>query len=343
MTSASAATGTPVESVLSVPEILGTHASEFNRDLFGISVRNFDMSKRLPSLNALRAFVAVARHGGVSRASEALNLTHSAVSHHIRALQEELGVALFDKAGRGLSLTAEGSRFAARVEAAFGEIEDAAYEISAHPHKRLNISTISSFAACWLLPRLGDFISSCPDIDVEVHSTNTPTDLASGDGDVRIGFGTGPYPNPGLFSELLLRDWLFPVCSPEFARQYGLRDGAWNDAAPLMHSSYEPWALWLAAAGISAREPEHGILFDNSALILQAAIKGQGLGLVRHSLAHDDLVAGRLVRPFSAYVDSPMSYFFLCRADRLQSPPVARFRAWLKRQIADFPAGVDND
>ena len=296
------------------------------------------MSNRMPSLNALRVFVAVARHGGVSRAAEALNLTHSAVSHQIRALQMDLGVALFQKVGRGLSLTAEGSRFAARIETAFAEIEDASCEISANRHKRLNISTISSFAACWLLPRLGDFIASCPDIDVEVHSTNTPTVLAGGEGDVRIGFGTGPF--PGLFSELLLRDWLFPVCSPEFARQHGLRDGAWSDRAPLMRSSYEPWSRWLGAAGIDVPDSEHGILFDNSALILQAAIKGQGLGLVRHSLAHDDLVAGRLVRPFSAYVESPMSYYFLCRTERLESTPVARFREWIKRQIAIFPAEV---
>jgi len=296
------------------------------------------MSKRLPSLNALRAFVAVARHGGVSRASEALNLTHSAVSHQIRALQDELGVTLFEKAGRGLVLTSEGSRFAARVEAAFAEIENAAHEIGAHTHKRLRINTISSFAACWLLPRLGDFISSCPEIDVEVQSTNKPTDLKSGEADVWIAFGTGPYPD--LFCELLLRDWLFPVCSPDFARHYKLHDHAWIDGVPLMHSDYEPWSLWFPAAGITAREPERGIMFDNSALILQAAAKGQGLGLVRHSLAYDDLVAGRLVRPFSAFVDSPMSYFFLCRIDKLATQPVTRFREWIKHQIDDFPTSI---
>ena len=297
------------------------------------------MSKRLPSLNALRAFAAVARHGGVSRAADALNLTHSAVSHQIRALQEELGVTLFDKAGRGLSLTSEGSRFADRVEAAFAEIEDAAHEISTSTHKRLRINTISSFAACWLLPRLGDFISACPDIDVDVQSTNNPTDLKSGEADVWIGFGTGPY--PGLYSELLMRDWLFPVCSPEFARQHRLHDHAWFDGVPLMHSSYEPWSLWFAAAGIMAKEPERGVMFDNSALILQASIKGQGLGLVRHSLAYDDLIAGRLVRPFSAFVVSPMSYFFLCRTDKLDTHPVTRFRQWIKVQIADFPTRID--
>ena len=299
------------------------------------------MLKRLPSLNALRAFVAVARQGGVSRAAESLNLTHSAVSHQIRALQEELGVTLFEKAGRGLTLTGEGSRFADRIEAAFSEIEDATHELSTSRHQRLRISTIPSFAACWLLPRLGDFISSCPDIDVNVSSTDKLSDIRGGDVDVCIPFGTGPY--PGLFSELLLRDWLFPVCSPAFARQYALHDNGWSDTIPLMHSYLEPWSLWFPAAGITAREPEHGIMFDNSALMLQAAIKGQGLGLARHSLAHDDLVAGRLVRPFSAYVESPMSYYFLCRSDKLNTRPIARFREWIERQIAAFPIRIESD
>ena len=297
------------------------------------------MFKRLPSLNALRAFIAVAREGGVSRAAESLNLTHSAISHQIRALQEDLGVTLFDKAGRGLALTADGSRFADRIEAAFAEIEDAARELTASRHHRLRISTIPSFAACWLLPRLGDFISSCPDIDVNVSSTDKLSDIRGGEVDVCLRFGTGPY--PGLFSQLLLRDWLFPVCSPDFAKQYALRDNVWPAGIPLMHSYLEPWSMWFPAAGINAREPEHGIMFDNSALMLQAAIKGQGLGLARHSLAHDDLIAGRLVRPFSAYVESPMSYFFLCRLDKQQAEPIARFRQWIERQVASFPSGID--
>ena len=120
------------------------------------------MSPRPLPLNALRIFTAVVRYGGVSRAAEALNLTHSAVSHQIRALQEELGVTLFEKRGRGLALASEAFAFASRVEAAFNEIEQATRELAAGRRTRLRISTIPSFAARWLLPRLGDFISSCP-------------------------------------------------------------------------------------------------------------------------------------------------------------------------------------
>lgn len=141
----------------------------------------------------------------------------------------------------------------------------------------------------------------------------------------------------GLFSELLLRDWLFPVCSPEFAKQYDLHDHAWY-GVPLMHSSYEPWSLWFAAADITAKEPERGIMFDNSALILQAALSERPGARPRAPLARTRRSRRRATgaAPFSAYVESPMSYYFLCRMDKQDTPPVTRFRQWIKQQVARF-------
>ena len=293
------------------------------------------MSKRLPSLNALRVFVAVARSGGVSRAAEELNLTHSAVSHQIRALQSELGIALFEKQGRGLALTEQARAYVLRIEAAFKEIEDATQDVSSHNRHRLRINTIPSFAARWLLPRLGDFIATCPDVDVEVQSSHRPADIKRSEVDIGIRFGTGPY--PGLYSERLMRDWLFPVCSPEFAQKYALGDASGIDGVPLMHSEREPWSSWFPAAGIVADEPEHGILFNDSALMLQAAAAGQGLCLARQSIVYDDLQSGKLVRPFSTYVESPFSYFFVCRRDKLGSPPIDAFRTWIVHQLKGIP------
>lgn len=304
------------------------------------------MSKRLPSLNALRVFIAVVRHGGVSRAAEALHLTHSAVSHQIRTLQDELGVTLFDKNGRGLTLSGEAEDFAARVEAAFKEIEEATHDITSGKHRRLRISTIPSFAARWLLPRLGDFVFECPDVDVEVQSSLKlcdvevqPSirlaDIKGGEIDIAIRFGTGNY--PGLFSERLMRDWLFPVCSPGFARDHHLGDPPNIEGVPLLHSDQEPWSWWFQEAGIVAEEPQHGILFNDSALMLQAAANGQGLCLARQSLAYEDVAAGRLMRPFSAFAESPNAYYFVCRKDKLESDPIARFRRWIKKQIESYP------
>ena len=293
------------------------------------------MSKRLPSLNALRVFVAVARTGGVSRAAEELNLTHSAVSHQIRSLQSDLGITLFEKSGRGLMLTEQARVYVQRIESAFKEIEEATLEVTTHNRHRLRISTIPSFAARWLLPRLGDFIATCPDVDVEVQSSHRAADVKGGEVDIGIRFDTGPH--PGLYSERLMRDWLFPVCSPEFAKKYALCDASGIDGVPLMHSEREPWSSWFPAAGIVADEPEHGILFNDSALMLQAAAAGQGLCLARQSIVYDELQSGRLVRPFSTYVESPFSYFFVCRREKLASPPIAAFRTWIVRQIKNIP------
>lgn len=294
------------------------------------------MSQRLPSLNALRVFVAVARFGGVSRAAEALHLTHSAVSHQIRALQEELGITLFEKRGRGLALASEAFAFASRVEAAFNEIEQATRELAARRRTRLRLSTIPSFAARWLLPRLGDFISSCPEVDVEVESSSRLADIKGGEIDIAIRFGAGRY--PGLHTELLMRDWLFPVCSPAFAQTHGLAGRTSIDDLPLLHSDNEPWSWWFPAAGIVAEEPERGLMFSDSALMLQAAITGQGLGLARQSIAADAIRAGQLVRPFRAIAESPHTYYFVCRKEKIESAAVARFRQWIFRQVAEFPA-----
>lgn len=293
------------------------------------------MSLRPPPFNALRIFIAVARYGGVSRAAEALHLTHSAVSHQIRALQEELGVTLFEKRGRGLALASDAFAFASRVEAAFNEIDVATRELAARRRTRLRISTIPSFAARWLLPRLGDFISSCPEVDVEVESSPRVADIKGGEIDIAIRFGSGHY--PGLHTELLMRDWLFPVCSPEFADSHSLTDPASIDDLPLLHSDNEPWSWWFPTAGIVAEEPERGLMFSDSALMLQAAISGQGLGLARQTIASDAIRAGLLVRPFRALAESPHSYFFVCRKEKLESPPVARFREWIFSQAAAFP------
>lgn len=294
------------------------------------------MFQRQPSLNALRIFLAVARSGGVTRAAEALHLTHSAVSHQIRALQEELGIDLFEKKGRGLTLSAAGRAFAERLESVFDGIDEAVRELRTQRRSRLRISAIPSFAALWLLPRLGDFVTANPDFDVEMESSARLVDFKSGESDVAIRFGSGRY--PGLACELLMRDWLFPVCSPDFVKEHRLEEASWVDGLPLLHSDNEPWSWWFTAAGIVADEPEHGVVFNDSAFIVQAAVAGQGLGLVRQSLAADALRAGRLVRPFPAAAESPHAYYFVCRKEKRADAAVARFRQWIFRQVEAFPA-----
>lgn len=293
------------------------------------------MSVRTPSLGALRVFLAVARHGSVSRAAEALHLTHGAVSHQLRGLQEELGIALVEKRGRGIVLSPVGRAYALRLDAAFAEIEAATQEAVAGRRPRLRVTTIPSFAARWLLPRLGDFISTCPDVDVEVQSTPHLADIKGGEADVALRFGSGRY--PGLYSQLLMADWLFPVCTPEFAARHRLADGVGLDGVPLLHSDNEPWVWWLRAAGLPEDEPEAGPVFNDSSLMLASTATGLGLCLGRLSLAYDDLASGRLVRPYSAFVRSPNAYYFVCRKERAAQPALASFRTWIAGQLAGYP------
>ncbi len=309
------------------------------------------MSERLPSLNALRAFVAVAAHESVSRAAHDLNLTHSAISHQIKLLQDELGVALFVREGRGLRLTAAGQRYAQRVDRAFAEVRAATRDLVSDRRRSLRLSCMPSFAANWLLPRLGGFISAHGDIDVEVQSTGRLADIHGGEVDVALRFGNGVY--PGLHCELLMRDWHFPVCSPGFARTHALatvpasteqeerlRVVDFATRLPELHvlrSDNEPWAPWFQAAGVAGIEPVRGPIFDDSSLMLRGAVAGQGLCLGRQSIATDDLRAGRLVRLFRAVSESPAAYYFVCRQEDLALPAIRAIHDWLLDQVANTP------
>lgn len=310
------------------------------------------MLERLPSLNALRVFLAAAEHQSISRAATTLHLTHSAVSHQVRLLQEELGIALFERSGRGLKLTPAGASYAERIERAFADIREATQALVHDTRRRpLRVSSMPSFAANWLLPRLGDFISAHAEIDVEVQSTGRLADIKGGEVDVALRYGRGSY--AGLHCELLMHDWHFPVCARDFARRHGLlppvsRSGGGErkrvaefardiDEIPLLRSDNEPWTPWFAAAGVAGREPTRGPIFDDSSLMLLAAVAGQGICLGRHAITMDELATGRLIRPFATVVEAPNSYYFVCRNADLATPSVAAFRDWLQTQASATP------
>jgi LysR family glycine cleavage system transcriptional activator len=289
-------------------------------------------------LHALRTLITVVRHGGVSRAAERLHLTQGAVSHQIRALQEALGLALFEKDGRRLLPTAALQAYVERLEAAFLEIETATQALlDSSATARLRISTTPSFAVHWLLPRLGDFIAANPMIDIGVESSSKLVSLNDGQVDVALRFGTGRY--PGCHCELLMHDVVFPVCSPDYARRHRLADPPELGGVSFLCAQGEPWSWWFPAAGLVADEPARGLAFSDSSLMLQAAIAGQGLGLARRSVAGEALAAGTLVRPFSATARSPHAHYFVCRKDKLETPAVAAFRRWLTDRVAQYLSG----
>jgi LysR family transcriptional regulator, glycine cleavage system transcriptional activator len=292
--------------------------------------------RQLPTLNAVKAFEAAARHESFSRAADELFVTHGAVSHQIRALEAELGVTLFTRDGKRVRLTDVGRRYALQVRAALSALAEATREIRAGDReRRLVVSVLASFAARWVTPRVGGFIEAHPQWDLELQSTNTLSDFARDDVDAAIRFGFGKY--PGLHVELLLEEIFFPACAPHF--NGGILPKTPADLAnlPLLRSDDQLWRQWFDAAGLTDwPEPARGVLYQDSSNLLQAALDGQGIVLTRRALATQEIAAGRLVRLFDVEGPSPWQYFFVCPPHLRHTPRVEAFHDWIFGEAARF-------
>ncbi|MBB4287283.1 transcriptional regulator GcvA [Roseospira goensis] len=291
--------------------------------------------RRLPPLNALRAFAAAARHLSFTRAAEELHVTQAAVSHQVKALEEHLGVPLFRRGTRAIHLTEAGQRYACRVRDAFQILHEATEALCAQEAAgRLIVATMTSFAAKWLIPRLGDFLAAHPEIELRLETGLLPVDLDGGAADVAIRMGPGPY--PGLHAEVLMRDEVFPVCAPALLTGAApLRTPADLAYHVLLQDGGLDWAVWLAAAGVQGDfDPHRGPGFVDSTMSIQSAVAGHGVLLGRTVLIADELADGRLVAPFDLAIESNYAYWFLCPPDRLDAPRVRAFRVWLLRQTA---------
>ena len=297
------------------------------------------MAEKLPHMQALRAFEAAARTRSLTRAAESLHLTHGAISHQIKALEAELGVSLVERAGRGIRLTDVGERFAGQVRAALAELADAVREARDRSNPRqLRVSVMPSFAARWLLPRIGRFIGAHPEVDLDVRASATLVDFRRDDVDVAVRYGSGHY--PGLGVEHLMNDTYFAVCSPQLAG--GKLPARAADLANhmLLRSDGRFWHPWFAAAGLDLPEPTRGPIFDDDSHLMQAAIEGQGIALARTSLIGNDLANGVLVRLFDVMLPSPSHYFLVYPPRLVDSPKLALFREWIKYEIALDDGGV---
>ncbi len=294
------------------------------------------MTIRLPPMQALRAFEAAAREKSLTRAADALHVTHGAISHQIKALEQDLGVALVERAGRGIRLTDEGERFATRVRAAFAELAAAVQEMEQRSNpRRLRVSCTPSFGARWLLPRIGRFVADNPDIDLDINATNALADFTRGDADVAIRYGFGHW--PGLDAEHLTDDAFFPVCSPQIPGGPPKRP---EDLAKytLLRGEDEYWKPWFDAVGLDWPEPERGTIFSDSSHLLQAAADGQGVALARRTLIGKDLHNGVLMRPFDVEVPAPRRFYLVYPQRLRDAPKLEAFRTWLRHELE-----CDND
>jgi LysR family transcriptional regulator, glycine cleavage system transcriptional activator len=299
------------------------------------------MNSHLPPLGALRAFEAAARHMSFSRAAAELHVTPAAVSHQIHTLEQDLGVKLFHRLNRSIELTASAQVLLPGLSEAFAGIQSSVVRLRAHNDTgTLTVTASPSFAAKWLVLRLHRFQEQCPQIDVRISATDDVVDLGKGDFDLAIRYGTGNY--PGLAVELLLKNEVFPACSPQLlAAGPPLRTPQDLSAHALIHDQaierdplVPTWPMWLKAAGVKDVPATSGLRFNNIHLALDAAIAGHGVVLAYSAIAAADLAAGRLVRLFSLALPDQFAYYIVTASGALERPKVKAFRNWLRREAA---------
>lgn len=286
------------------------------------------MKRKLPPLNSLRAFESAARHLSFTRAADELAVTQSAVSHQVTALEEWAGVPLFKRQGRAMVLTEAAVKFLPAVSTALDQIALAGRKLQAvdPTHGWLTVAVMPSFAAKWLVPRLADFHEKNPDMDVWIATFEAQTGALGSDIDVAIRYGRGDW--PGLASVRIMSEELFPVCAPRLAA--GLKAPADLASSTLLHDELrEDWAMWFAAAGLTGVDTARGPGFDDSGLLIQAAIEGLGVALGRSVLVKGDLDAGRLVRPFDVALAAEFAYYLVYPPDLESAPKIETFRTWL--------------
>ncbi len=302
------------------------------------------MNGHLPPLSALRAFESAARLKSFSRAADELNVTPAAISHQIHALEEDFGIRLFDRRSRAVELTASARLLLPGLSDAFAGIQTAVRRLRAHNDTgTLTVTASPSIAAKWLVLRLHQFQAQWPEIDVRISTSDNIVDLTRGDFDLAIRYGTGRY--PGLDVELLMRNEVFPACSPRLLeagpplrtpddlRHHALIHDQAVDRDPLAPT----WAMWLKAAGVNGIPASSGLTFSFGYMALEAALAGHGVVLAYSTIAAADLAAGRLVRLFSLALPDLFAYYIATAPGALERPKVRAFRDWLRQEADATP------
>ncbi len=294
------------------------------------------MLRRLPPLNALKAFEAAARHESFTRAAEELCVTQGAVSHQVKALEVELGIKLFNRERQRLLITGAGREYLGVVRDALDRIAVGTDRLVQRQSSGvLTVSTSLDFAAKWLVHRLGRFAEAHPDIDLRISATLHHVDFAREEVDLAVRHGDGNW--AGLDVVRMCSEQLFAVCSPKLlsARQ---RLSKPSDVLkfPLLHlDDRKDWSKWLEAAGVAAAEPTHGPVLNRASMVIDAAVDGQGVALARTALAAWDLINGRLVRPFELVLRLSKSYWVVCPKATSALPKITTFRAWLLAEATE--------
>lgn len=291
------------------------------------------MATSLPLL-ALRAFVEVGQQGSIKAAAQSLNVTSGAVSQQIRLLEDRIGMALFTRERSGLRLTEAGAGVHPALLQAFEQIETALQSLQQISSRQtLTVSTVATFAASWLVPRLGRFNERYPHIEVRVEATSALVDMRRDHVDVALRHGLGVY--PGLQVSRLMAPVLVPVASPALlTANSNLSEPQDCLDFPLLHDSDRAdWPLWLNAHGVG-KDPraERGTAFEDDFLLIRAAAAGQGLALVPQEYATEEIAAGRLLQVMDKPWPARFAYYVVTRPDAMQRDEVRAFVEWVMEE-----------
>ncbi len=294
--------------------------------------------RKIPPLRALRAFVVSARYLSFTQAAEVLYVTQAAVSLQVKQLEEFLEIPLFVRGSRSLELTDQGKVYLQDVSKSLIDLVSATDRVSKRNRNvKLVISALNSFVDRWLLPKLPSFQQAHVDTDIRITASEWLVDFDRDSVDVAIRYGQGEW--AGTKATLLLREEVFPVCSPTLCNA---------DSSPcitddlakftLLHDDYtrEDWRLWLETAGIDNIDSTRGLSFSHSGLMLEAAAQGMGLALGHTPLIQDDLASGRLVKPFDVSLKGEMAYYIVTPIG-VENPMADAFRDWLLEQARQHP------
>jgi len=302
--------------------------------------------RRLPPLNALRAFEAAARHLNFSRAADELSVTPGAVSQQIQNLEDYVGAALFKRTPKGLLLTDAAQTALPALREAFDRLAEASSLLTAAVDgRRLTLTAPPSFAAKWLVPRLKRFEEAYPQIDVWLSADMDIVDFAAGEIDLAIRYGAGRY--PGLEIMRLLRETVIPVASPALIAENRLTEPAdlahhtlLHDGSPDADESCPDWSMWLAARGVRGVDGTRGPRFNQSSLVIEAALGGRGVALAKGTLAQDDLDARRLVTPLQMSTAVDFAYYVVHPKAKGRLPQVKAFVGWITAEAAAHEAAL---
>jgi len=296
---------------------------------------------RLPALATLQAFEAAVRHASYTRAANELHLTHGAISRHIATLEQRTGVRLFLRQGQSMQPTPAAHLLVQQVRQSLALLERSFTPPQRHAERqRVTLSVLPAFASRWLVPRLADFVSLHPDLDLTIDVRTAIADFEAGDADCAVRLGAGGWKN--VQQRELFADEQFPVCAPTFRGGDLPHDPHELIRCTLLGNPWLPWEPWLDAAGIDHPQPRQRLEFTDSIVLLDAAVAGLGIAMGRGSLVEHDLAAGRLVRLGRISIRDPYTYWFVWPAKHPRAAALSRVGDWLAEQVreANRPVGA---